>query len=520
MASNDYISAAQHAYCNRFCCSAFFRYQEAELSLPAKLHTDSLPVFDQERFTADRVYAAGYDAIRDCLRLASRLLLSGGAARYICTMAEGDLFQIHEDNSKTRTTLRDIHRLRADGKKLSLFRYPRSRHLENSDYTKARARQILHNLSLMISFHFDNSLPEGVDGMTQALPGPLTAEQARVFPQGSAIRIRIAGFLYEKLNSLKFQQEKCREYTQRDIHKILQQRFALAKILIHEIGHALNIAVQGSIRSIGEPFDGHCELSEGGFALENAIFNGILGVNSCVSRENYANTCDRAFTESVTTTSTIPLILVEWPSGTCQHDYQQHGLLLNSRRQLPNYDRTRRVPVMFLQNLFSRAYWDHLVDPESLGPLTVPTAGTWYTDCKSTPCELDSLKQGEFPKDAVWDIVMDEVAAGGRPMTKFAHSEHWRGHHAPLRASIDSDVSASELKEAIEVDQPVALISWAEKVEQPVAVVKKVVSGKPVVVTPPTAVDLCAEQSWVGPQPLWLKAAESAVQRRAQVRRK
>ena len=86
-----------------------------------------------------------------------------------------------------------------------------------------------------------------------------------------------------------------------------------------------------------------------------------------------------------------------------------------------------------------------------------------------------------------------------------------------MRGSIDSDVSATELKEAVEIDQPVTLVGWAEEVEQPVAVVKSVVSGKPVVVTPPAAVELCAEQAWAGPQPLWLKAAERAARRRGRL---
>ena len=194
---------------------------------------------------------------------------------------------------------------------------------------------------------------------------------------------------------------------------------------------------------------------------------------------------------SAATTSTIPLSLDEWPSGTCQYHYQQHGLLLGSRRQLPKYDRTHRlVPLMFLQNLFSRAYWDHFVDPESLGPLFVPTAGTWYADCKVTPREISTLPGKNFPKDALWDIVMDEVAACSRTLTEITNGEDDESvEHVPLRNSIDSGVSATELTEAVEVDQPVALIGWAEEVKQPVAVVKKVVSGKPVVVTPPVAVE-------------------------------
>ncbi|KAK4619363.1 hypothetical protein CLAFUW4_10844 [Fulvia fulva] len=512
MASNDYIDSAQHAYCNRFCCSDFFRYQEAELSLPASLQTEILPIFSQEHFTADKQYATGYDAIADSLRLASQLLLSGGAARYICTMVEGNVFHIHEDDTRTRVTLPDIYRLRAEGKKPLFAQYPRSKHVQNSVYTKARARQILDNLSKLVTFHFDDSLPDGMNGMTQTLPGPLTTEQARVFPGGSNVRIRIAGFIYKKLNSLNAQQDPHREYSQRDIEKVLHIRFTLAKLLVHELGHALNIAVQGSIKSIGEPFDGDCELSEGGFALENAIFDGILGVNSCMSHKNYTNKCSRACTDFANTTSTIPLTLDEWPSGTYQHSYQRAGLLLASRRQLPKVDKTHRVPLMFLQNLFSRAYWEHFVDPESLGPLTVPTAGIWYGNCESTPCEIDEIQEGEFPKDALWDIVMDEVAAGSRPLVTITSDEDSeKVRHVPLRGSIDSDVSATDLTEAVEVDQPVALIGWAEAVEQPVAVVKQVASGKPVVVTPPVAVELCAEQGWAGPQPLWLMAAERAV---------
>lgn len=303
----------------------------------------------------------------------------------------------------------------------NIARYPTAEHaLLNDDYFQARANQTLADLSSMVVFETHQPLPHGVRGMTQQLPGPLNPSQAAAFARGVRSRIAMSSSLYQTLCNLTVAaQDK-----PRPSQSLLILQFQLSKLLLHELGHAISNAVQGNT-CYGELFHEDSDLAEMGYALENAVFGGVLDMNTTLCAANY-NSCSNA--PQSTNVCKGNFALHAWPDGKTQYYYERLGnKLFRSRRELPPVTKVQRVELQFLAQLFSHEFW---ASRPQMEPLLLPTKGTWFDRTAAVPekhdllkssstvreiaCELDDLSEGEYPKSKLRRIVIQEIAAGTR----------------------------------------------------------------------------------------------------------
>lgn len=386
------------------------------------LTNESIPLLAPDRFPAH----TDYSILRPSCQLASLLLAS--APRFIVTMTDGDLYVPSDKNESIRkgrkVTWSELDAQRnAENRPClpNIARYPTAEHaLLNEDYFQTRANPILADLSSMVVFETHQSLPHGVRGMTQQLPGPLNPSQAKTFPRGVRSRIAISSSLYQTLYNLTV----AAKAKSRPSQSLLILQFQFSKLLLHELGHALSNAVQGNT-CYGELFHEDSDLAEMGYALENAVFGGVLDMNTTLCAANY-DLCSNA--QGQTSVCRGNLALHAWPDGKTQYYYERLGnKLFRSRGKLHPVTKAQRVELQFLAQLFSHEFWASRPQTE---PLLLPTKGTWFdrallfsekdellkssSAVREIACELDNLSEGEYPKNELRRIVAQEIAAGTR----------------------------------------------------------------------------------------------------------
>lgn len=408
--------------CTRFCCSDFNRFQDTKLRHQANLTKEPVSLLAPERFPSH----TDYSILRPSCQLASHLLAS--APRFIVTMTDGDLYIAHNKDSNIRkgrkVTWSELDAQRNAENKPCLphiARYPTAAHdALDDDYLQTRANRILNDLSSMVVFETHQTLPHGVRGMTQQLPGPLNPSQAKAFPRGVRSRIAISYSQYQTLCNLTV----AAKTKSRPSQSLLILQFQLSKLLLHELGHALSNAVQGNT-CYGELFHEDSDLAEMGYALETAVFGGVLDMNTTLCAANY-DLCSNA--QQYMKVCKGNLALHAWPDGKTQYYYERLGnKLFRSRRKLPPVTKVQRVELQFLAQLFSHEFWASRPQTE---PLLLPTKGTWFdrtlsvsgkddlhkssSAAREVACELDDLSEGEYPKSELRHIVAQEIAAGTR----------------------------------------------------------------------------------------------------------
>ncbi|CAK4030469.1 Hypothetical predicted protein [Lecanosticta acicola] len=391
-----------------------FLFNDVKLTHQPNLTNETITLLAPENFPSH----TDYSIVRPSCQLASQLLQS--APRFLVTMTEGDLHLSKESDSKGRkVNWAELDAMRdKDGRPYlpNFARYPTPQHdrAEESFFTK-RASWILDHLSGMLVFETHQPLPSGVRGMTQRLPGPLEPALAKAFPRGVRSRIAVSRKLYDELSD----RTKAAQVRNRPSRSLLILQFQLAKLLLHELGHALSNAVQGNT-SYGESFHRDCDLAEMGYALENAVFGGVLDMNTTLCAANL-DLCVNARRELPQLMSQANFALHAWPDGKTQYHYEKLGnRLFRSKRKMPPVTKVQRVDMKFLTALFSDGFWcqEHVFEP-----LALPVKGTWYEQIdknsstehiEEVACEISDLADVEYPKRELQEIVAREIASGTR----------------------------------------------------------------------------------------------------------
>ncbi|KAK4495611.1 hypothetical protein PRZ48_012879 [Zasmidium cellare] len=332
-------------------------------------------------------------------------------------MVDGDLRLAHGPGKGAKVKWPEVDSMRDSMGNVvfpQLARYPNQDHGRDVEKVKRRSKEILQHLSCMIDMDFAN-LPPDVRGYSKAVEGPLSPELMAHWPRGIRSQIFIAAERYFEMLKLTTRQRQGL-LSNKELERLLLAQFSYAMTLVHEVGHALHCAVQGSIHR-GEPFFGDCEIAEGGYDLEAAIFGGLLDGNITMTTRQYAKNaglCGQA-KDRVRRGQYVKnaLTLTKWPSGIYQHSYRAGHSIMESRKELSLVDEVSRVPLSFIEDLFSKLFWGCTLPHSSLGPLPVPTIGKWLISADAETerqfvCNIDDLSTDQASKSRLRSMVSAE----------------------------------------------------------------------------------------------------------------
>ena len=152
--------------------------------------------------------------------------------------------------------------------------------------SRRRAKAILRGMAGIVEFRLTPPTLHDIwdhptsftAGETNHLDGPLPAEAARLFPRSARCSIQFAREMYyQRLKCIMREQARLpkdvfNERFSRD--EILYLRFDLALLMVHELGHGVQIAAHGKRPT--EIFYKDSPLSEAGFELIAEIFGWLI----------------------------------------------------------------------------------------------------------------------------------------------------------------------------------------------------------------------------------------------------
>lgn len=355
-------------HCHDYCCSSFTKYlddysDDAGDALEGSIH----PIFAPENFRGK----VCYEAMIPSLTLASKILKSDAMVHYVTTMIDGDLldydhnpisvedFRIDPDLTDGESTTRPWH---AD----YAFVTPSSKQVGLE--SRARAAYVLQNLSKLITFEViraeDNDKrmrpnSRNPEGMCFSDYAPMPKDRLSQFKYGVLSSILLfpdSG--YEELLALLTEEE---EGTDEIWHKhlLLTARFSLARIILHELAHAIQGARFGMMRGF-EVFFGNVPINEAGYTLEGLLFGGRVSVGH-IGEGNLR-----------------PWVsLHPWPSLHLLTTYILRQFRIASLGGIPKQEPQKRILTSYIKSLFTDSFWETIYEggmtalhPESVGEWT------------------------------------------------------------------------------------------------------------------------------------------------------
>lgn len=201
------------------------------------------------------------------------------------------------------------------------------------------------------------------------------------------------------------------------------------------------------------------EIAKGGYALEAAIFGGILEGKIAMTTRQYAKQSGLCRQAKLRVREgkyvKNALTLTQWPSGIYQHSYHAGNAIMGSRRQLEPFDEVVRVPISFLGDLFSENCWKKKAVRRTLGPLDVPARGKWLVGMDV--CDVDDPSLDEGVRARLSAIIAESnVVKGLRPETKadvrsaVIQSNAARSHQTLLRSNRMVAIFGYEMRQVAE----------------------------------------------------------------------
>ncbi|KAK4618955.1 hypothetical protein CLAFUR0_11908 [Fulvia fulva] len=337
--------------CKDYCCSAFLHFQDViDPSVICDLDNNINPIF-RPKNVSDEDYARAAPA----LRLASRALLTDAATKYLLTMSEGDIF-LDGKTAKSKKALvkgRQVSWSEVDQLERVLKRHTDDQITAGKSLMRSRAGRLIANMTDMVQFFFDDPLACG-SGQTAALEGPLLPNLHQRFPRGTRSLICISPVYFEELESPS---------------QWARHHFRLAEVLLHELAHAVHMAVNGH-RCV-ECFYKNATFSEAGYEFTSEIFGGILsgGIAAAFSpcshfQEEYRRReliidgkpaeCSINGKDAVR----VPMLL-SWPCPLTQKHYNANGWAFGARTvHHPGISKVTRLPMSWVRSIFTSSFWE------------------------------------------------------------------------------------------------------------------------------------------------------------------
>ncbi|KJY01933.1 hypothetical protein TI39_contig270g00003 [Zymoseptoria brevis] len=376
--------------CSNICCEPFFSHQDVPITNPTSLSNPISALFAESQFQpqsdpkmAAHAPAFNYAAIEPALRLASRFLTLDSVVKLIVVMADGDLRVEDEHGVFQATTWAEVDASRAAARNpvdhySAPSRHPKPEHKVVDDTMRRRAEDILTQAIPMMSI--DLHTLSGYGGFTEAVLEPaLPRSLAATYPRGRRSRVHVGADLLALIDHagkcISASLDPTPEHPFHAPTALSFTFFRLARTLVHELFHALEMAYNGLSSHHAETFYGSAALSECGFEVENAIFGGIpLPLWICKSESVQYTFCAEAVGREQQTRFTDRIVLGPWPSETYFRYYKHNGCLMGVRpnHHGSNADVLDRIDTRWVEQLLSESFWEAGVGP---GPLVLPKVG-------------------------------------------------------------------------------------------------------------------------------------------------
>jgi hypothetical protein len=363
--------------CEIFQESSFVTYTDS----PATHNVDGLtnaihPIFARRRFRGE----VRYDALIPSLRLASRLLTSDAATLFILACIDGKSI----DNQGQETTIAEYAR-RYDSimaqdnpkskqdmleKKHYFYAMPQTQKV--TYYHRRRAAAILSHMAEFLTFVL-YSKQDGTAAQAIIEEKSHTGHLATLYPEGSPSHIGLCkSSSYSDLVDTTYAATCSKDLfmTKNSRGDLITLRFNLASSIVHEIGHVL-IGMKFGCRTL-EVFcggDGQSTCSEGGYALEAAIFGGLISGIGLGFTPECAYVCDDTIVPS--------FYLKPRPSPSEYLRYVCHGTPLGLAGRWPEFELMYRIPYSYIASLFEDQFWDTTLKQGRVDCVAPTLVGKW-----------------------------------------------------------------------------------------------------------------------------------------------
>ena len=366
--------------CHDYCCSAFATFKDNPVFDSADLDNDIHPILQRDKFPQQ----LDYSVVEPSLRLATHLLQSDAMVVYVNAMFDGE----YRSSDGKIADLSCLEYLFADGDtrfdKANIF-YPKPGQEQANLYMRARAAIFLEQLADMVDLDFmtDPTDQQNHGALARRVESPLSFDCFQAFPGGCRTRIDLNWCLVNRLHWVTTDEE------------LLLARFNVARIITHELMHAATWAVFGDVPC--ELYYKDCPLSEAGYELEAQCFGGLIewsSRNLFTPPWDYEGACTNAKMQK----RQDLIVLWEWPSDHTLQDYTTKGTCIGCRRPFRQYDILWRIPMSFLEALFTNEFWtDNDIQQQGTSALLAPRIASWmfkyHQNLPMTPVKFESIEE-------------------------------------------------------------------------------------------------------------------------------
>ncbi|KAK3674171.1 hypothetical protein LTR78_006018 [Recurvomyces mirabilis] len=362
--------------CLEYGCSKFASFQDPELNgISADLRNQIHPIFHLNKF-ADNMDC---DVLETPLRLATRLLLSDKLVPFINTITGGVIVAL--DGPLAGQLIDSIEKVCAYrenefggvdiGSNACAF-YPKAADCNPgiTDTQRQAAHHAIDRLEPLIDYLAAGKQLSVSAARVLTSSGPLTKTMTSHWPDGQIMKIAI-GACYDQLSSKHYAYFETEDLyrTSAMAEALLMERIMFAIVLLHEIGHAFGNAAGGG-RGRAEPFYKGSFISELGKELEGELFGGS------VTNSNYVHQQEMCVHQTESSSRRRCFTVMDWPGAYYINTYTKQGQL-NYYPRPWRFDTMWRIPMAWMEKLFTTEFWDNEVASHGVAALELPSTMGW-----------------------------------------------------------------------------------------------------------------------------------------------
>lgn len=320
-----------------------------DLAIP-DLNNDIHPLFGPDMFQSWS--DVGYAMLQLPLRLASRMLLDQRYTEYVETVTNGSLHCFGEDGQLSPEI--PIAHLAEFGeyRLVRRGRTPPGLPMPTARYQKCQEllRDLVGTLDGIVLA--DANMSTGaMTTPTDIAPSTSTLSKFPDSPYKTQINLSedlALSFMDHLENSAR----------------ALGCHYLLARSLVHEIAHVLNVAIHGDREAV---FYNDSGCNESGFDMDMVVFGGIAGIEDLGIWMGHPKFGQQ----------TWAMVSDEYPRKELVDLYIKAGQPMGIRCELDDYYMTSRIPWRFVASMFTTNFWDNVVPTMTGRPIQPDLVLTW-----------------------------------------------------------------------------------------------------------------------------------------------